>query len=107
MSGRDELEAVIRRELSTTVAAAYGSPAWLTSRYNQATTKILAAADAYALEVADTPPLTAQRRQALDLELTLRGKTDRKAAQSSTSSPTPPAPGAATATTGPASSSTR
>ena len=72
MTARDELEAVTRRELSTTVAAAYGSPAFMTARYNQAVTKILAAADAWALEVADTPALTAQRRQAL-ADLAKRG----------------------------------
>jgi len=72
MTAREDLEALIGRELRDTVTAANGGSAFLTYRYHHATAKILAAADLYALEVADTPLLTAQRQQVL-ADLTKRG----------------------------------
>ena len=65
MTSRDQLEAVIRRELTTTVAAAYGSPAFMTARYNAAAKAILHAVDAYATRREVKAALEA-REEALD-----------------------------------------
>ncbi len=77
MTARDDLEAVVRRQL--TVIRALGrllsDP---TQRMNAATAAILAAADRYAIEYArtdgDPPDVTAARRQVLADADTILGR---------------------------------